>query len=109
MSDRICVYKTPLQRFTESVAILSLAAGAAVLWHARLPDISAAPALLIALLVSYLLVSRLGTRLAQWRGAALMTEDERNQRYLQEMLPFGAIRSSGFALARRNRNHRSIG
>jgi hypothetical protein len=110
MSDRLAVYKTPIQRFAEISATLLITAGSAALSHALLPDVSVAPALIASLIASFLLVSWLGSIVSRRLGGAMMTESERSRRYLDEMLPGGGLlRSLTPAPARRNRNGRTLG
>jgi hypothetical protein len=110
MSDRIAVYKTPLQRLAEIVIVLLITAGTAALSHAVLPDVSVAPALLLSAIVSFAVVSWLGSVVTRRLGGAMMTETARSRRYLNEMLP-GAGMLRGFATApvRRGRGGRTLG
>jgi hypothetical protein len=110
MSDRIAVYKTPLQRLAEIFATLLITAGSAALSHAVLPDLSVAPALIVSLIASYLLVSWLGSVVTRRLGGAMMTESERSRRYLNEMLPGGGLlKSLAPAPVRRTRSGRTLG
>jgi hypothetical protein len=110
MPDRIAVYKTPLQRLAEIIVIFLIAAGSAALSHALLPGVSAAPAIILALIAGSLLVSRFGAVWAGWRGGAVLTEHERSRRYLAEIMP-GRVLLRGLAptSARRNRGGRTLG
>jgi len=110
MSDRIAVYKTPLQRLAEIVVTLLITAGSAALSHAVFPDFSVAPALIVSLIASFVLVSWLGSIATERLGGAMMTESERSRRYLNEMLPGGSLfKSLASAPARRDRGGRTLG
>jgi len=110
MSDRIAVYKTPLQRFAEIFATLLITAGSAALSHAVFPDFSVAPALILSLVASFVIVSWLGSIAAARLGGTMMTESDRSRRYLNEMLPGGGLlRSLAPAPARRGRSGRTLG
>jgi hypothetical protein len=110
MSDRIAVYKTPLQRLAEIFATLLITAGSAALSHAVCPDFSVAPALIFSLIASYVIVSWLGSAVAERLGGAMMTENERSRRYLSEMLPGNSmLRGFAAAPARRSRGGRTLG
>ena len=110
MSDRIAVYKTPLQRLAEIFVALLITAGSAALSHAVFPDFSVAPALILSLIAGYVIVSWLGSAMAERLGGAMMTESERRRRYLNEMLPgSGLIRGLAPAPARRGRGGRTLG
>ncbi len=110
MSDRIVVYKTPLQRFAEIFATLLITAGFAALSHAIVPDFSVAPALIVSLVASFVIVSWLGSVATQRLGGAMMTESERSRRYLNEMLPGGSLfKSLAPSAVRRDRGGRTLG
>ena len=110
MSDRIAVYKTPLQRFAEIFATLLVTAGSAALSHAVFPDFSVAPALILSLIAGYVIVSWLGSAMAERLGGAMMTESERSRRYLNEMLPGGSLlRGLAPSPLRRGRSGRTLG
>lgn len=110
MSDRLAVYKTPLQRLAEIFATLLITAGSAALSHAVFPDFSVAPALILSSIAGYVLASWLGSALAERLGGTMMTETERSRRYLNEMLPGGGL-LKGLAAApvRRHRGGRTLG
>jgi hypothetical protein len=95
MSDRLYVYKTPLSRITETAIILIFAFGMAALWQEAIPDISSSYIIIASLLLGFALVPRFGSRLAQRRGAPMMTRDERTRRYLSEFGPIGAQSRAG--------------
>lgn len=110
MSDRIAVYKTPLQRLAEFFVTLLITAGFAALSRAVFPDFSVAPALIFSLIASYVIVSWLGSMMAERLGGAMMTESERSRRYLNEMLPNGGLfKSLAPAPVRRDRGRRTLG
>ena len=98
MSDRLYVYKTPLHRITETAIILIFAFGMAVLWQETIPDFSSSYIIIASLLLGFALLPRYGSRLAERRGAPMMTRDERTRRYLSEFGPIGVPhRAGGFA------------
>jgi hypothetical protein len=110
MSDRIAVYKTPLQRLAEIFATLLITAGSAALSHAVFPDFSVAPALIFSLIAGYVIASWLGSAMAERLGGPMMTESERSRRYLSEMLPgSGMLRGFAAAPVRRDRGGRTLG
>ena len=110
MSDRIVVYKTPLQRFAEIFATLLITAGFAALSHAMFPDFSVAPALIISLIAGFVIVTWLGSVVTERLGGAMLTESERSRRYLDEMLPGGSLfKSLAPAPVRRDRGGRTLG
>jgi hypothetical protein len=104
MSERLVVYKTPLYRILETALILFITVGLAALWHSFVPAFSASYVLVMALVFGFALVPRLGSRLAQRRGAPMMTREERTRRYLSELGPIGLTgtprRSAGRNLRR---------
>lgn len=110
MSDRIAVYKTPLQRLAEIFIVLLITAGSAVLSHTVFPDFSVAPVIILSLIASFVIVSWLGAFVAERLGGVMMTERERSRRYLDEVMPSGGL-FRGFAPvpARRNRSGRTQG
>jgi hypothetical protein len=89
MSDRLYVYKTQLHRITETAIILILAFAAAALWQEAMPDISVSYIIIAMLVLGFALVPRLGSALAERRGAPMMTRDERSRRYISEFGPIG--------------------
>jgi len=110
MSDRIVVYKTPLQRFAEIFATLLITAGFAALSHAMFPDFSVAPALIVSLIAGFVIVTWLGSVVTERLGGAMLTESERSRRYLDEMLPGGSLfKSLAPAPLRRDRGRRTLG
>ena len=109
MSDRIAVYKTPLQRLAEIIVVLPIAAGSAALSRAVLPDFSATPVVLLSLIAGFVIVSRLGNLWAERAGGVMMSAGERNRRYLTEMLPGNGLRGLAVAPVRRTRNGRTLG
>ena len=110
MSDRIVVYKKPLQRFAEIFATLLITAGFAALSHAMFPDFSVAPALIISLIAGFVIVTWLGSVATERLGGAMLTESERSRRYLNEMLPGGSLfKSLAPAPVRRGRGGRTLG
>ena len=110
MSDRIAVYKTPLQRLAEIFIVLLITAGSAVLSHAVFPNFSVAPVIILSLIASFVIVSWLGSFAAERLGGTMMTESERSRRYLDEMTPSSTL-FRGFAPVpvRRNRSGRTQG
>ena len=110
MSDRLAVYKTPLQRLAEIFVTLLITAGSAALSHAVFPDFSVAPALILSLIAGFVIVSWLGSAVTERLGGTMMTETERSRRYLDEMLPSGGLfKSLAPAPVRRSRGRRSLG
>ncbi|HVJ54388.1 MAG TPA: hypothetical protein VM689_18130 [Aliidongia sp.] len=96
MSDRLYVYKTPLSRILEIALILLITIGFALLWQMALPAISSSYLVVALLIFGFTLVPRLGDRLAQRRGAPMMTRAERTRRYLSELGPIGMARSDSY-------------
>jgi hypothetical protein len=90
MSDRQwVVYKTPVQRFIETSIVLLFALALAALWQDLLPEMSASYAVLAALVLGFAGVPALGARIAERRGAPMMSREERTRRYLAELGPIG--------------------
>jgi hypothetical protein len=110
MSDRIAVYKTPLQRLAEIVITLLITVGSADLSHAQFPDFSMAPVIILSLTGGFVIVSWMGSFVTERLGGTMMTANERSRRYLDEMTPSSGL-FRGFAPlpARRNRNGRTQG
>ena len=110
MSDRLAVYKTPLHRLAEIVATLLITAGSIALSQTAFPDFSVAPVIILSLIASFVIVSWIGSFLAERLGGTMMTASERSRRYLDEMTPgSGLIRGFTPAPARRNRGGRTLG
>ena len=110
MSDRIAVYKTPLQRLAEIFVVLLITAGSAVLSHAVFPDFSVAPVIILSSIAGFVTVSWIGSFAAERLGGTMMTESERRRRYLDEMTPsVGLFRGFAPVPARRNRSGRIQG
>jgi hypothetical protein len=86
---RWVVYKTTLQRFIETSIVLLLALASASVWQAEIPEISPSYIVLAALLVGFAVVPVLGARIAELRGAPMMSREERTRRYLSELGPIG--------------------
>jgi hypothetical protein len=110
MSDRLYVYKTPLQRIFEPVLVLALAFAAAALQQALMPETPISYVILLTGAVGLAIVPRLGERCARYFGAGLMTRDERDRRYLSEIGPIGLTARYAMArpAARRRGGSRSI-
>jgi hypothetical protein len=97
MSDRLYVYKTPLHRILEIAIILLMTIGLAAGWQGLFPAISSSYLIVALLIGGFALIPRLGNRLAQWRGAPMLSRAERTRRYLSELGPAGMIgRSTGY-------------
>jgi hypothetical protein len=90
MSDRLFVYKTPLHRISETAVILIVALSAAALWQALIPAISPSYIIVAVLAAGIVIVPRLGSRLAEKRGAPMLTRAERTRRYLAEIGPIAS-------------------
>ncbi len=95
MSDRLYIYKTPLHRILETATILLATIGLAACWQILLPAISSSYFVVALLILGFTLVPRLGNRLAQRRGAPMMTRAERTRRYLSELGPIGMAGRTG--------------
>jgi hypothetical protein len=108
MSDRLYVYKSPFYRITETALVLIFAFGMAAIWQETVPDMSPSYVIIAALLLGFALVPRLGTILAERRGAPMMTRDERTRRYLNEFGPIGAQSRAGGASPQRRTGGRSL-
>ncbi len=91
MSDRLYAYKTPLHRILEIATILLVTMGLATCWQVLLPTIPSSYLIVALLILGFMVVPRLGERLAQWRGAAMLTRAERSRRYLSELGPIGMV------------------
>jgi hypothetical protein len=90
MADRLLVaYKSPLQRIIETALVLAGTFGLAALWQALLPHSSPSYIIVASLFIGFAVLPRLGSRWAERHGAAMMTREERNRRYLMEMGPIG--------------------
>ncbi|GGF46209.1 hypothetical protein GCM10011611_60850 [Aliidongia dinghuensis] len=110
MSDRIAVYKTPLQRLAEIFTVLLITIGSAALSHAVLPDFSVAPVIILSLIAGFVIVSWIGSYLAERLGGTMMTASERSRRYLDEITPAaGLFRGFAPTPVRRNRGGRTLG
>ena len=110
MSDRIAVYKTPLQRLAEIFIVLLITVGSASLSHSIFADFSVAPAIILSLVAGFVIVSWTGSFVAERLGGPMMTSNERSRRYLDEMTHGGRL-FRGFTPtpARRNRSGRTVG
>jgi len=110
MSDRIAVYKTPLQRLAEIFTVLLIMVGSASLSRSIFPDFSVAPVIILSLVAGFVVVSWIGAFMAERLGGPMMTAGERSRRYLDEMTQGGRLfRGFGPGPARRNRSGRTVG
>jgi hypothetical protein len=91
MADRLLVaYKTPIQRVIEAFLVLAGTYFLALLCQRMFPGLSSSYVVVAGLAIFYGGVHWLGGRLAERRGAPMMTRDERNRRYLGELGPVGS-------------------
>jgi hypothetical protein len=101
---RWVVYKTPPQRIIETITVLLFTLASATIWHLVLPGVGTSAVVLASLILGFTLVPILGTRIAERRGAPLVSREERTRRYLAELGPLarpGAVPAFGSAGSRR--------
>jgi hypothetical protein len=90
MADRLLVaYKTPFQRIIETLLALAGTYGLAELCRWLVPALPPSYAIVAGLIVGIAALQWAGSRWAESHGAAMMTRDERNRRYISELGPIG--------------------